>query len=57
MNNVEFNFKGSKTIIQSKSDEIMKDIIQKFLSKIQVKYEKVYFLYNGETINEELSFN
>ena len=56
MNNIEFSYKGTKTIIQCNSDEIMKDIIQKFLVKIQVKQEDVYFLYNGEKLNEELSF-
>ena len=57
MAQVEFCCNGTKTIIQSNLDEKMKDIIQRYITKTEFKYENVFFLYNGESLNEDLSFN
>ena len=35
----------------------MKDIIDKFLIKIENKENNLYYLYNGTKINYELTFN
>ena len=56
MAQVVFNYNGNKTIIQCKLDEVMKDIIQRFIIKIQLKNEKAFFLYNGEVLNKDSSF-
>jgi len=58
MYEVEFNYKGNKTIIQCRKDEKMKDIFNKFLYKIQnLDINKIFFLYSGNAnINCELSF-
>ena len=56
MAQVEFNYNGNKTIIQCNLDEVMKDIIQRFIIKIQLKNEKVFFLYNDEVLNKDSSF-
>ena len=55
---VEFNYKGNKTIIQCRKDEKMKDIFNKFLSKIQkLDINTIYFVYSGNAnINGDLSF-
>lgn len=57
MSKVEFNFKSTKTIIQCNPSDTMKDIIQKFLIKVQCKMDDLDFLYNGYTINESLLFS
>ena len=58
MAQIEFNYNGKKTIIQSKLNEKMKNIFQSFVNKVQVDKNKVFFLYNGKEFNqadEELS--
>ena len=55
---VEFVYNGNKTLVQCKIDETMEEIIKSFLSKTEIKYENVYFLYDGKMLTEEnLSFN
>ena len=56
MAQVEFKYNGNKTLIQCNLDEVMKDIIQRFIIKIQLKNEKAFFLYNGEVLNKDSSF-
>ena len=53
MGEVEFNYKGNKTIIQCRKDEKMKDIF----NKINLDINTIFFLYSGNAnINGELSF-
>ena len=54
---VEFNYEGTIINIQSKTDEKMEDIIKRFLSKIGKQKGELYFLYNGDKLNENLSLN
>ena len=55
---VFFNYKGiDTTIIQCNINDIMKDIINKFISKRENINKNVFFLYNGTKINEELTFS
>ena len=55
---VEFVYNGNKTLVQCEIDEAMKDIIKRFLSKTEIKYENVDFFYDGKMLLEEnLSFN
>jgi len=35
----------------------MKDIIGKFLEKSQKERKNLFFIYNGQIINEKLEFN
>ena len=35
----------------------MKDICQRFAKKLKIEIDKIYFIYNGSKINEELNFN
>jgi len=52
-----FNYEGINTTIQSKINEKMKDIIDRFLIKIKNKENNLYYLYNGSKINDKLTFN
>ena len=56
MANIEFQFKGNKTRILCERSDKIKDIIQKYLNKVEIDRNTVYFLYSGNIIdNEELS--
>ena len=56
MSNVIFNFNGEKISIQCDISEKMKDICKRFASKIEFDINSLYFLYNGNQLNLELSF-
>ena len=59
MSQVSFIYNGNKTNIQCNENEKMKDICQRFVSKIQVDKNKIYFSYDGKAgnqFNEELTF-
>ena len=57
MAEVVFNYEGIDTTIQCNLDDKMKDIINKFLVKINGNENNLCFLYNGNRINKELTFN
>ena len=54
---VEFIFQSNKYSNQYKKEESMKVICQNFISKIGKKLEDYQFLYNGQSINFQLTFN
>ena len=54
---VIFMYDGKQIIIQCNVEDKMKDIINKFKSKIQNEDNNLYYIYNGDKINEELTFN
>jgi len=57
-----FNYEGNKIAIQYNEDEKIKDMIDRFLIKINTNKEnkitndKLVYLYNGNEINKELTF-
>ena len=51
-----FTYQDIKTIIPCKSKEKIKGSLERFASMMQVDLNRAYFLYNGNKINEELSF-
>ena len=53
---IDFNYDGIKTTIQSDENNTMKDIINKFLSKTETKENNLNYLYNGDQINIEQTF-
>ena len=57
MYSIEFILNGNKTLIQCNIDEKLKDICLRYTSKIQKDINKLYFLYGGNMINIELTFN
>ena len=54
---VIFNYQGTNLIIQCNINDKIKDIINKFLNKIQIKENNLFYLYNGTQVNKELTFN
>ena len=46
MAEVEFNYKGSKIIIQCKENEIMKNICHNFIGKVKENKNNIYYSYN-----------
>ena len=57
MLNIIFNYQGTEIIIQCSIDKKMKDIFQEFSIKAEIDVNNIYFLYNGNIINEEIYFN
>ena len=55
MKNVIFTFKGINTIIQCNIKDKMIDICNKFVNKIGIDINSIYFLYNGIQLNLELT--
>ena len=53
---IEFNYEGNIINIQSNTDEKIEDIINKFSNKIGKKKEQLYFLYNGQILQENSNF-
>ena len=54
---VNFNYEGINTNIQCEINDKIKDIINKFLIKINKNENTdLYYLYNGKKINEDLTF-
>ena len=51
----KFFYNGNFILIQCKESDIMKDIIGKYISKAKLDINKIYFLYGGNIINNELS--
>ena len=57
MASVEFLYNQMITLIQCNQNDKMKDIIKKLELKIEINKNKVCFLYSGNKINEELTFD
>jgi len=56
MNEIEFIYNDKKTIIQCQENEILKEIMKRYSTKIMKNIDELFFLYNGMKINEEYSF-
>jgi len=52
--NLDFIYQGNTIKIQGKRNEYMKDIIKRYIVKIDKDIKDVYFICNGNKINEEL---
>ena len=50
---IEFNYNQQITTIQSKTDEPLKEVINKFLQKTLLKQNNVFFIANGKLVNNE----
>ena len=50
-----FNYKGEDTTIQIHADDKMKEIINKYVNKSEIKRDNIIFMYNGVQINEDFS--
>ena len=57
MATIIFTFNSKQITIQCKKEDLMKDICQKFASNINKEIDELLFLYEGEKIHYELTFN
>ena len=55
MAEVIFNYKGLQATIQCDIKDQLREIINKFITKVDTDPNKVYFLFNGAKVNEELT--
>ena len=56
MSLVNITYEGIRTSIQCLKEDKMKNICNKFLSKIEKNINSLYFIYNGSKINNDLTF-
>ena len=57
MATVIFTYEGTPIKVQCLKEDKMKDICHKYISKINMNLNSIYFLYGGNQINLELTFN
>ena len=57
MSEVSFFYEGYETIIQCKKEDKLKDICQKFASKVNVNVDDIFFLHGGQFLNEDTNLN
>ena len=57
MASVIFSYDGRESTIQCKSQDKMRDVCEKFVSKINVDINQIYFISGGNQLNLELTFN
>ena len=55
MSNVIFSFQGNETKIQCQREDKFKDISKRFTTKAKINMNKIYYVYDGNVINEELN--
>ena len=53
---VDFIYNQRKIVIEGNLNDKMKDLFLKFSIKAEKEIEKIYFLYGGKNINENLTF-
>ena len=56
MSIVKFIFNGKETMIQCTKEDKMKNICKKYASKIKLDINSLIFLYGGNKLDLELSF-
>ena len=52
-----FNYKGVETEIQCNINDKIKEIIKRYVNKVGIDISKVYFIYNGNKIDDNLNLN
>ena len=52
MINIEFDYNQEKILIQAKSNDIFRDVINKYLQKTLLNPNNTYFFANGKQINQ-----
>ena len=56
MAKVIYTYNGMQTTIQCDVQDLLRDINKKFLAKVETELDKVYFLYDGDKVKEDLTF-
>ena len=57
MAEIIFNYRGIETKIQCNINEKIKEVIEKYANKVGIDISKLYFIYNGNKINDNLILN
>ena len=60
MASVEFQYNGSKTVIQCEEGQKMEEICNNFINKTKANKNNIYYIYNGksnEQFNKQLNFD
>ena len=57
MEKVIFNYNGIETEIQCKINDKINNIIKRYVSKIGIDISKLFFIYNGNIIDDNLNLN
>ena len=57
MASIKFIFNGNEAIIQCNKKDKMSDICYKFCSKSDLNKDNYFFIYGGNQLNLDLSFN
>jgi len=57
MAEIIFTYNTIPTVIPCNKNEFMKEICQRFANKVQINISKVYFLYGGQTLDINQTFN
>ena len=57
MAEIIFNYRGIETKIQCNINEKIKEVIEKYVNKVGIDISKLYFIYNGNKINDNLILN
>ena len=57
MSEVEFNYEGITLNIQCNPEEKLDEIIKRFIIKVGKKKEELFFIYGGDVVNANLTFN
>ena len=56
MSEINFLYQSTETVIQCTKDDLMKDICQRFANKNEININDIYFIYNGNKVNENYTF-
>ena len=57
MVNIIFNFKEENAVLECQKEDKLKDICNNFVSKIGININNLYFFYNGNPLNMELTYD
>ena len=57
MSSIIVLYQGEEVIIPCNKDEKLKEILKRFALKANVEINEIYFVYNGNKVNEELKFD
>ena len=52
MAEIIFNYRGIETKILCNINEKIKEVIEKYVNKVGIDISKLYFIYNGNKIND-----
>ena len=55
MSKITFNYKGNEIVIPCKKDEKFGPILQRFYEKTEIQRKTIYFLFNGQILDEQLN--